>query len=232
MPILKPPLKSNPAAGRRWFAGVGIAIALAISCPGFLKAAGIERVAVSDQSITVTPTPAPPGNFKVVALEPYDTIIRRLRIDPIESSQGTFEIDYFTTGRPNDLATDADGAPDADERLWNRNPYLAENPAANADGDTYSDIEEMIMGSDPDDRASFISVKLDADPNTAGMAATACSTGSGSGYRQPPPLPADPSIFSHKFTGSLSTHPGVALRCDTTPRLELASFFCRAISSP
>ncbi|MEX1049523.1 MAG: DUF5722 domain-containing protein [Akkermansiaceae bacterium] len=87
-----------------------------------------------------------------------ETLIRRLRIDPTEAANGTFEIDYISTGRSDDFTTDSDGdgVPDADERLWNRNPYVSENRAANADGDAYTDLEEMVMGTDPDDNSEFL----------------------------------------------------------------------------
>jgi hypothetical protein len=91
----------------------------------------------------------------------HETLIRRLRIDPTEAANGTFEIDYIATGRSDDITTDSDGdgVPDADERRWNRNPYLAENPTANADGDAYTDLEEMIMGTDPDDNTDFLQLQ-------------------------------------------------------------------------
>jgi hypothetical protein len=90
-----------------------------------------------------------------------ETLIRRLRIDPTEAANGTFEIDYISTGRSDDFTTDSDGdgVPDADERRWNRTPYVAENPTTNVDGDAYTDLEEMIMGTDPDDNTDFLQLQ-------------------------------------------------------------------------
>lgn len=52
-----------------------------------------------------------------------------------------------------DPDSDNDGALDKDEVFFNRNPYVANDPNADTDLDFYTDIDEMVAGTNPDNPA-------------------------------------------------------------------------------
>ncbi len=101
-------------------------------------------------------------------------LMTQFRIEPSNSVSGSFEIDYLATGFPD---SDGDGVSDADERLWGRNEHVAEDPTANADGDPYTDIEEMLLGTDPDDPQSFFQQELMLDEILDGEVVTSSFVG-------------------------------------------------------
>lgn len=112
-----------------------------------------------------------------IGAEWTDRTITRLRIDPINVSGASWDIDWiraidgdfdndgiddhtegaFDRDTDNDgiedfadLDSDGDGAPDAVEYFYGRDPYAPVEAGLNADADAYSDLDEMIFGTDPD----------------------------------------------------------------------------------
>lgn len=136
---------------------------------------GSRRVAASYATI---------DDWQLVALNvsshpEWKDSITDLRIDPINTTDCIFNIDWFRASdgdldqdgladlmegaadpdgdglsNAEDSDSDGDGAPDELESFWNRDPYLDQESMADADFDGQSDLFEMIAGFSPDDRAA------------------------------------------------------------------------------
>ncbi len=137
--------------------------------------------------------------------------ITRLRVDPIFLDATTWEVDWIrgtdgdhdgdtlsdaAEGFPNrdtdgdgvedwaDTDSDNDGAPDELESQLGRDPYNAAEEALNADGDPYSDLFEMIAGTDPDDLADQLHLDFTVVPDPGDRIVTATFSGrAGRQYR-------------------------------------------------
>ena len=132
-----------------------------------------------------------PTSTSPLAAEWNGQTITRLRIDPVSSTDTAWEIDSIrgtdgdrdkdgladaAEGFPDrdsdgdgledwaDKDSDNDSVPDAAEAAAGRDPYSAVEGALNADGDPYSDLFEMVAGTDPDDPADQLDLAFTVSP--------------------------------------------------------------------
>jgi arylsulfatase A-like enzyme len=152
-----------------------------------------------------------PVSSSALAAEWNGRTITRMRIDPIDLAATSYEIDWIrgsdgdhdgdgisdaAEGFPSrdsdndgiedwaDTDSDNDGVPDFAENSAGRDPYNAVESTLNADGDAYSDLFEMLSGTDPDDHSDHFDLRFSVSPDTGGQQVTAAFEGrTGRRYR-------------------------------------------------
>ncbi|MEP4079390.1 sulfatase-like hydrolase/transferase [Haloferula sp.] len=147
-----------------------------------------------------------PVSTSPLAGEWNNRTITQLRIDPIFLNATTWEIDWIrgtngdhdgdglsdaSEGFPDrdtdgdgiedwaDTDSDNDGAPDFAEDAAGRDPYSAIESGLNADGDPYTDLFEMIAGTDPDSFSDQFGLVFSAVPQASDRLVTLTFNGKG-----------------------------------------------------